>query len=55
MKIPALRYVSLPVAKNAEAGESDTIKANENYLNQNLNDLLEYIVYLEARLQALGG
>lgn len=55
MKIPALRYVSLPVAKNTEAGESDTIKANENYLNQDLNDLLEYIVYLEMRIRALGG
>lgn len=55
MKIPALRYVNLPVAKNTEAGESDTIKANENFLNQNFNDLLEYIVSLEARIQALGG
>lgn len=55
MKIPALRYVTLPVAKHTETGDKDTIKANENFLNQNLQDLLEYIVYLEARIQALGG
>ena len=55
MKIPALRYVTLPVAENTETGDNDIIKANENFLNQNLNDLLEYIVYLEMRIQALGG
>ena len=55
MKVPALRYVTLHVAENTETGDKDIIKANENFLNQNLNDLLEYIVYLEMRIQALGG
>lgn len=55
MKIPAIKYVALPVAKNSEASEKDTIKANENFLNQDLQDLLEYLVSLDNRLRMLGG
>lgn len=52
MKTPALRYVTL-ATKSEDVNHVNEVKANENFLNQDMNDLLEYLLYLEARVAVL--
>ena len=48
----ALYYVTLPDIKDAEL-YSETVKANENNLNQNFTAIAQKIEELETRLSAL--
>ena len=48
----ALYYVTLPDIKDAEL-YSETVKANENNLNQNFTAIAQRIEELETRLSAL--